>query len=83
MARGLVARALVGMGGEPEWREGFTTDNGNLILDVHGLEIIHPPMVEREINDIVGVVCNGLFAANRADLVLSAGTGGVRRLSVP
>ena len=80
MARGLVARALVGLGGEPEWRQGFTTDNGNLILDVHGLDIAAPQTLEREINNIVGVVCNGLFAANRADRVLVADAEGVRQL---
>ena len=80
MARGLAARALVGLGGEPEWRQGFTTDNGNLILDVHGLDIADPAALEREINNIVGVVCNGLFAANRADLVLVADAEGVRQL---
>ena len=80
MARGLVARALVALGGEPEWRQGFTTDNGNLILDVHGLDIADPQALEREINNIVGVVCNGIFAANRADLVLVADADGVRRL---
>ncbi len=80
MARGLVARALLRLGGSPEWRQGFTTDNGNLILDVHGLDIDDPPGLEAEINNIVGVVCNGLFAANRADRVLVAGAGGVREL---
>lgn len=80
MARGLVARALLRLGGSPEWRQGFTTDNGNLILDVHGLSIGDPTALEAEINNIVGVVCNGLFAANRADRVLVAGEGGVREL---
>ena len=80
MARGLVARALAALGGEPEWRQGFTTDNGNLILDVHGLDIADPPALEWQINNIVGVVCNGLFAANRADLVFVAGAAGVQRL---
>ena len=80
MARGLAARALLRLGGSPEWRQGFTTDNGNIILDVYGLDIDDPLTLEAEINNIVGVVCNGLFAANRADLVLVAGTGGVRRV---
>ena len=80
MARRLVARALAGLGGEPEWRRGFTTDNGNLILDVHGLDVADPPTLEREINNMVGVVCNGLFAANRADRVLVADPDGVRQL---
>ncbi len=81
MARGLVARALLRLGGSPEWRQGFTTDNGNIILDVHGLHIEDPAVLEAEINNIAGVVCNGLFAANRADMVLVAGAGGVRRIS--
>ena len=78
MARSLVGRALLRLGGSPEWRQGFTTDNGNIILDVHGLRIDDPAALEVEINNIVGVVCNGLFAANRADRVLLAGTGGIR-----
>lgn len=80
MARGLAARALARLGGKPEWRQGFTTDNGNIILDVHGLRIQDPLALEREINNIVGVVCNGLFAANAADLVLVAGRRGVRQI---
>ena len=83
MARGLVARALVRLGGSPEWRRGFTTDNGNIILDVHGLRIDDPLALEGEINNIVGVVCNGLFAANRADLVFVSGASGVRRVPAP
>ena len=80
MARGLAARALARLGGKPEWRQGFTTDNGNIILDVHGLRIEDPLALEREINNIVGVVCNGLFAANAADLVLVAGRRGIRQI---
>ena len=80
MARGLAARALARLGGKPEWRQGFTTDNGNIILDVHELRIDEPLALEREINNIVGVVCNGLFAANAADLVLVAGRRGVRKM---
>lgn len=80
MARGLAAKALARLGGKPEWRQGFTTDNGNIILDVHGLRIQDPLALEREINNIVGVVCNGLFAANAADLVLVAGRRGVRQI---
>ena len=80
MARGLAARALLRLGGSPEWRQGFKTDNGNIILDVHGLRIDDPLALEAEINNIVGVVCNGLFAFNRADIVLVAGADGVRRL---
>lgn len=80
MARNLVARALAGLGGSPVWRRGFTTDNGNFILDVGGLEIDDPPTLEASINNIPGVVCNGIFAANRADMALVAGPEGVRRL---
>lgn len=70
MARSHVARELVKLGGLPEYRAGFTTDNGNIILDVHNLEITNAIELERRINSIVGVVCNGLFAARPADLLL-------------
>ena len=80
MARGLAARALVRLGGAPEWRQGFVTDNGNIILDVHGLQIEDPLALEREINNIVGVVCNGLFAANAADVVFVASLRGVTQM---
>ena len=80
MARGLAARALVRLGGAPEWRQGCVTDNGNIILDVHGLQIEDPLALEREINNIVGVVCNGLFAANAADVVFVASPRGVTQM---
>ncbi len=80
MARGLVARALVRLGGAPEWRQGFTTDNGNIILDVHNLNISDPLMLEQAINNITGAVCNGLFAVNRADRAFVAGRDGVTRI---
>lgn len=70
MARSHVGRKLVGLGGQPVWREGVTTDNGNWILDVHNLRITDPVGLEREINQIVGVVCCGLFAARPADEVI-------------
>lgn len=70
MARSHVGRKLVGLGGQPVWREGVTTDNGNWILDVHNLRIVDPVALEREINQIVGVVCCGLFAARPADEVI-------------
>jgi ribose 5-phosphate isomerase A len=79
MARGLVARNLRLLGGHPELREDFVTDNGNLILDVHGLTIDDPLAVEAAINNLVGVVCNGIFAAQAADVVFVAGSGGVQR----
>ncbi len=76
MARSYVARQLVKLGGTPEWREGCTTDNGNLILDVHNMEIMEPIKIERAINDIAGVVTVGLFAQRPADvLILGSKTG--------
>ncbi|MCP5150855.1 MAG: ribose-5-phosphate isomerase RpiA [Chromatiales bacterium] len=77
MARSHVARALVALGGRPVLREGFVTDNGNVILDVHGLEITEPVALESELDHIVGTVCNGLFARRPADLLLVATPGGV------
>ncbi|MHB1588154.1 MAG: ribose-5-phosphate isomerase RpiA [Metallibacterium scheffleri] len=74
MARSLVARALVQLGGQPVWRDGTTTDNGNWILDVHGLRITDPVGLEREINQIPGVVSVGLFARRAADVVLIGAT---------
>jgi ribose 5-phosphate isomerase A len=70
MARSYVARQLVKLGGQPEWRQGFVTDNGNAILDVHGLRILDPPKLEADINNIAGVVCAGIFARRPADVVL-------------
>lgn len=70
MARGYVAREIVKRGGNPIWRDGVTTDNGNIILDVHGLRIADPLAVEADLNQITGVVCVGLFAKRRADIVL-------------
>lgn len=81
MARSHVARELVKLGGDPVYREGFVTDNGNVILDVHNLSIVDPQRLEADINAIVGVVCNGLFAARRADLLLLGTRQGVRQLS--
>lgn len=78
MARSQVARALVKMGGQPRLREGFTTDNGNVILDVSGLTIVDPIAMEAEINQIVGVVTNGLFAARPANVLLLATADGVK-----
>ncbi len=78
MARGHVARELVKLGGQPRLREGFTTDNGNVILDVHGLSIVDPVSLETAINQIVGVVTNGLFARRGADVLLLGTASGVR-----
>ncbi|MCK0512144.1 ribose-5-phosphate isomerase RpiA [Aromatoleum buckelii] len=79
MARAYVERELAGIGGRPELRDGFVTDNGNLILDVHGLMITSPRALETELNQIVGVVTNGLFARRGADVLLLATPAGVER----
>jgi ribose 5-phosphate isomerase A len=83
MARSYVARQLVKLGGQPVLREGFTTDNGNVILDVHGLTILDPIELEAAINQIPGVVTNGLFARRGADVLLLASATGVRTLKRP
>ena len=80
MACSHVMRELRRLGGEPRVREGFVTDNGNLILDIHGLQTSDPVATETRINQIVGVVTNGLFAERGADVLLLAGAGGVERL---
>ncbi|WP_296402313.1 ribose-5-phosphate isomerase RpiA [Psychrobacter sp.] len=79
-ARSYVARELVKMGGEPVYREGFVTDYGNLILDTYNLEITSATEMEKTLNNIVGVVCNGIFAANQADKLLIAKSTGVEQL---
>ena len=81
MARSHVARELVRLGGRPELRQGFTTDNGNIILDVRGLAIVNPVALEGEINQIVGVVANGLFARRGADVLLLGTRDGVKTLT--
>jgi ribose 5-phosphate isomerase A len=80
LARSLVARKLVAMGGQPEWREGFVTDNGNWILDIHNLDLVDPVRMEKAINNLPGVVTNGLFALRPADLVLVATKDGIRQV---
>ena len=80
MARSHVARQLVKLGGDPVYREGVLTDNGNVILDVHNLSITDPVKLEADINAIVGVVTNGLFAARPADLLLLGTAEGVKTL---
>ena len=80
MARSLVARGLVRLGGTPIWREGVVTDNGNWILDVHEFMVDDPLAMETQINNLAGVVCNGLFAVDAADLVLIASEDGIREL---
>lgn len=81
MARAYVARQLVKLGGNPVLRAGFTTDNGNVILDVHHLNILDPVALEGEINQIVGVVANGLFARRGADVCLLGTPTGVQTLT--
>ena len=80
MARSYVGRELVKLGGEPEWRQNFVTDNGNVILDVHNLEIAKPVELESALNQIAGVVTNGLFARRGADVLLLGTPTGVRTL---
>lgn len=79
MARSYVARRLAGMGGQPKYREGFVTDNGNIILDVYNLDMSRPLKLEEQLNNITGVVTNGLFALRPADVVLLGTAQGVER----
>ena len=81
MARAYVAREIVKLGGQPKLRAGFVTDNGNVILDVHGWQIADPAGLETALNGIVGVVTNGLFARRGADLLLLATPDGVKQLT--
>lgn len=81
MARSHVAREIVKLGGDPVLREGFTTDNGNVILDIHHMDISVPTQVEAAINQITGVVTNGLFAERNADLLFVGTDQGVQTIS--
>jgi ribose 5-phosphate isomerase A len=78
MARSYVARQLVKLGGTPVWREGFITDNGNVILDVHNLQITQPMEMEQEINNIAGVVTTGIFALRGADVLILGTEDGIK-----
>jgi ribose 5-phosphate isomerase A len=80
MARSYVAREIVKLGGDPEYRQGVVTDNGNVILDIHNLTILNPVELERQLNAIVGVVTNGLFANRGADVVLVGTDKGVETI---
>ncbi len=80
MARSYVARRIVKLGGQPVYREGFVTDNGNQILDVHNMSIIDPVKLETELNDIVGVVTNGLFAHRGANVVVMGTPDGIKTI---
>jgi ribose 5-phosphate isomerase A len=81
MARSHVARQIVKLGGDPEWRQGVVTDNGNLILDVHNMSIVDPRKLESDLNQITGVVTNGLFAIRPADVLLLGTPEGVKTLT--
>jgi len=80
MARSHVGREIVKLGGDPVYREGFTTDNGNIIIDIHNLDISRPIIIEEKLNNIVGIVTNGLFARRPADLLLLATEDGVQSI---
>ena len=80
MARSHVGRELRKLGGHPEWRQNFVTDNGNLIIDMHGLSIVNPVELEGALNQITGVVTNGLFARRGADVLLLGGERGVETI---
>jgi ribose 5-phosphate isomerase A len=83
MARSHVGRELRKLGGHPELRQNFKTDNGNLVLDCHGLTLLDPPRMESDLNNVVGAVTNGVFARRPADVLLLAEAGGVRTLKKP
>jgi ribose 5-phosphate isomerase A len=83
IARSYVARQIVKLGGQPEWRNGVVTDNGNVILDIHNLTILNPPELETQLNQITGTVTNGLFAQRGADVLLLATSGGVDTIYRP
>ncbi|WP_372964664.1 ribose-5-phosphate isomerase RpiA [Marinobacter sp.] len=80
MARSHVGREIVKLGGDPVYREGVTTDNGNIIIDIHNMDISRPILVEEKLNNIVGVVTNGLFAHRPADLLLLGTSAGVKSI---
>lgn len=82
MARSYIAREIVKLGGHPKLREGFVTDNGNLILDVHGLQILNPVELETALDHLPGVVTNGLFARRGADVLLLATPDGVQTMTL-
>lgn len=82
MARSYVAREIVSLGGDPTYRQGFVTDNGNIILDIHNMEIQTPLHLEEILNNIAGVVSNGIFAQRRPDITLIASESGVETLTL-
>lgn len=81
MARSHVGREIVKLGGDPVYRSGFTTDNGNIIIDIHNLDISRPIVMEEKLNNIVGAVTNGLFARRPADLLLLGTSEGVKSIA--
>ena len=81
MARSHVGRQIVNLGGDPVYREGVVTDNGNIIIDIHNMDLSRPIYVEEQLNHVVGVVTNGLFARRRADLLLLGSKDGVKSIS--
>jgi ribose 5-phosphate isomerase A len=83
MARSHVGREIVKLGGDPVYRDGFVTDNGNIIIDIHNMDISRPIQVEERLNNIVGVVTNGLFARRPADLLLLGTREGVKSITRP
>ena len=82
MARSFVAREMVKLGGNPNYRAGFKTDNGNSLLDVYGLDLIDPPKMENMINNIAGVVCHGIFAKERAHIILTIKNSQIFRINL-
>lgn len=82
MARSYVAREIVLLGGQPALRQGFKTDNGNVILDIHGMRIMNPVELETKLNQITGVVTNGLFALRPANVLLLGTDSGVKTISI-
>ncbi len=81
MARSHVGRQIVKLGGDPVYREGVVTDNGNIILDVHNMSIVNPRELESQLNEVVGVVTNGLFARRPADILLLGKESGVETIT--
>ena len=81
MARSYVAREIIKLGGHPVWREDFITDNGNIILDIHRLDIFEPVKLENTLNNLTGVVTTGLFAERSADILLLAREEGIKTLT--
>lgn len=80
MAQSYVGRQIAGLGGRPELRAGFTTDNGNIIIDIHNLKVLDAVRIEHTLNNIAGIVCNGLFADRPADVLLVADTEGIKTI---